>query len=54
MGGGFLAQVQACGGGGGGGRGLKVNWLCGLLCMSKRETRKKANKDLLYYFENTA
>lgn len=29
-GGGFLAQVQACGGGGGGGSGLKVNWLCGL------------------------
>lgn len=41
MGGGFLAQVQACGGGGGGGRGLKVNWLCGLLCMSKREEKKQ-------------
>lgn len=40
-GGGFLAQVQACGGGGGGGRGLKVNWLCELLCMSKEERRRK-------------
>lgn len=46
VGGGFLAQVQACGGGGGGGRGLKVNWLCGLLCMSKIERRKTENKKL--------
>lgn len=40
-GGGFLAHVHACGGGGGGGRGLKVNWLCGLLCMSKEEKREE-------------
>ena len=42
VGGGFLAQVHACGGGGGGGRGLKVNWLCGLPGIS--ETTKKGKE----------
>ena len=42
-GGGFLAQVHACGGGGGGGRGLKVNWLCGLPGIS--ETTKKRQRN---------
>ena len=43
VGGGFRAQVHACGGGGGGGRGLKVNWLCGLPGIS--ETTKKRQRN---------
>lgn len=42
-GGGFLAQVHACGGGGGGGRGLKVNWLCGLPGISETTRKRRRN-----------